>query len=1443
MSSLSSLPEPARDLPAPGPASSDAELAAWRTAAATGQLPAPTRERWQVLRAGIVNLWEFDTAEYWFADGRAQFVGQNQSGKSTLMALTTLIMLAGDLDRQYVDTFGERHKSFRYYVEPTDDATDRRSTDGSLNRGWAWVEYGRQNAGTPEFFTTLLYTQARRGAKDYVKQWSTCHGTSRVGRELLLVAGSQSKQPGEVSSVAGFKIADNGTEYRQRIATNLFGFDDTDRLDAVVRMLKVLRTPNLGRKLDPAFFTTQMREALPAIAKSEIDELAEGWDQLDRLANDRDSAEAAQQAVQAFLRKAWNPWADSVLRRQADELVATVTRFDDVTKNIRRATDIKKAATSKQAELEKKTSKTSDDLHRTGQNFDNLRDSQAYQDAHQATTRVEQLKQTALDKRSDAEHAAHRADKARERAASSQQALAKAETELARHLTAKTAAAAAVTHGAQAAGLPDETSQWLDRDDTGRLLAAVQHRRAQVALARKLLTALAATEAAQETSARLNAEAQADLARRQQQLTDAEAGRDDALQQLSDQLETWAAHLPDGSDSDLRDRWMEAVLEQVGAERPRAVLTALIRSDWLEPRRTVLRDEVSSHERLAAADSTRAGELEADAQRLLDEPDPQPDGPLRWSRRNRPASSPDGGPLWLLLDPVDELPETDLAGVEAALDAAGLLDAWVSPEGVYLAERDGHDVVVDLTVHGATYGEAVTLARVLRPAQTAGPLTATVTALLHAVGYAPAGSALPTSAMVALSSDGRWATPVTAGTAGTAEHGAELLGTAARTVARNRRVAELRAEAAELLAEADARRAAATELKSRISDLEAQAGKAPHDDQVVAAAHSYRHARTESTTAERRSERRIEELRDAETASTHARSSLLEHTGATNLPRTDAGLTDVSTALEAAKDTIRDLSQTLSDVRSGTQMRDREAATALSDEQEATDLQGQSQAATRVADNAQDAADNAEEALGQDEREILAALEQLKADKEQLTVRLKKLTADLIAQASEVATATEKLASAESDRELAEQQRAVALGAWWRPVDAGLAAYRGLPDAPASSERRLTHAVEQSRAARELLNPTNWPTGPGDTLEAKGQRVNAAFTKMTGPALIELRTVLESSGGRSASVLDADETGLLPAIVVLVDSSGAQVDPVEAVTRLTEQADNLTRMHDEKMQSVLVELLSSTFVEHLRERLGDVVKLINNVNSVLSAHPTGANDTRLRLKRVAADGQKDAFGVLDALEKRFIDDIDVQDQVRTFLEKQIREAQDLGRGGDTEWQEHLADLLDYRKWFDVVTEFQVLGSAKWTALTAEVHAKDSGGGKVVTLLQPLLATLVALYDESGTAPRPLWLDEAFTGVDDTNRSTMLDLLVEFDLDFLMAGPAALVACAQVPSAAAWFVTRAPAPDAGVDLSLMLWAGRTMSLVALPAKGLGSAAAKHPVVIDDDRPSLFDVAGP
>src|SRR5262249_62139882 len=48
-----------------------------------------------------------------------------------------------------------------------------------------------------------------------------------------------------------------------------------------------------------------------------------------------------------------------------------------------------------------------------------------------------------------------------------------------------------------------------------------------------------------------------------------------------------------------------------------------------------------------------------------------------------------GAPLWQLVDFADEVGPADRAGIEAALEAAGILDAWVTPAGELLSAASG----------------------------------------------------------------------------------------------------------------------------------------------------------------------------------------------------------------------------------------------------------------------------------------------------------------------------------------------------------------------------------------------------------------------------------------------------------------------------------------------------------------------------------------------------------------------------------------------------------------------------------------------------------------------------------------------------------------------------------------------------------------------------------
>ncbi|XVV10241.1 SbcC/MukB-like Walker B domain-containing protein [Actinoplanes sp. CA-131856] len=1413
------------------PEATDAQLTAWRDAAAHGGLPSPERSRWQVLRAGCVGLWEFDAAEYWFADGRAQFVGANQSGKSTLMALTTLIMLSGSLDRQYIDTFGQSDKSFRYYVEPTDDARDRREATGSTHRGWAWVEYGRQGEDGPEFFTTLLYAQAKRGVSQLDPVWIICRGRARVRDGLTLAVGSSAVEPKELAGVEGLEVMRSGKRYAARVATDLFGFSDDDRFATVLEMLKVLRTPHLGQKLNPDWFTEQIRMSLPAVAESEVDKLADGWQQLEQLGRDRDHAVAARDAVGVYLARAWRPWADALLRARADDLLAS---DQAVAAAVSAAEAAEVSLASARTELTGETGR-SDELEagvqRARAALTQLLRSAAYRDAAGRAQNAERM-------RRDAAAAAVASATARRHLASTDLALeaaGAAHSEATGRLDlARAASSAAVTRAGAAlrgSGMDAQAEEWATDGDVDRIDAAVAARRSQVSALRKLSRAAAVAvgrwQAESATAARLREESRS----RAEVAADAATAVTDAVQQLSDELERWAVALPAAVPPvALRDDWVREVVAQTHAVRPREVLGGLLTREWLEPSVGPLTEEIATVRAEARQAALRADQADREAEKLGEAGDPQPEGPSRWSRRSRPSfPGPDGAPLWRLVDPVEGVPAEVLDHVEAALAAAGLLDAWVTPDGEWRGDRDGAETVVT----GQAGGAAVALASVLQPAEDAGELGGTIARILRRIGYVAAGE--PLSGEFVIAGDGRWRTPIAHGRAGRAAEGAELLGTAARAAARRRQIAALREQAAADREAGEELTRRAEELAARSAALRAAAAGAPGDADVVAAAISLAVANGERDRAETAHALAGDKAAAAKGSADEATTAVTGYADEHGLPTSDEQLDAVGTALDSAALAAGALRLALKDQ----DVAERAVASAVTGVEAAETARN---AASRAADEASAAAakldaeaGEAEASVSLDDREQFARSAELDEQIRELDTSIAASRQRGLSLAAAASTAQGEAQRRQDAVTAAIAGREAAAGAWWVPVDAGIARARGVGDRP---ERTLDDALAQARAVVDVVRPPSWPDNAGD----RDRRVDTALQRALRGAMTELQTLLEASGGRSVIVSEADEGHPLPAITLVVDAAGTPLDPPGAVERLDQAVSELSATHDEKLHQMYAELLSSTFIDHLADRMTRVVTLLATVNEVLLRHPTGANKTVLQIRRRPAEGQQHGFNLLRALEEGRIESDSAQEQIRLFLGDRLREAQDSGVIGTDEWVKHLTGLLDYRAWFDCVCYYRVEGG-DWKPLTKQVHGVDSGGGKVVTLLQPLLATLVALYSRSADAPRPLWLDEAFEGVDPANRATMLRLLVDFDLDFLLAGPAPLVAAAQVPSAAVWTVSRAPAPLAGVDLSLMLWAGRTLEAVPVADVAATVLAPRRPAD-DPDRPDLFaDLTAP
>ena len=114
----------------------------------------------------------------------------------------------------------------------------------------------------------------------------------------------------------------------------------------------------------------------------------------------------------------------------------------------------------------------------------------------------------------------------------------------------------------------------------------------------------------------------------------------------------------------------------------------------------------------------------------------------------------------------------------------------------------------------------------------------------------------------------------------------------------------------------------------------------------------------------------------------------------------------------------------------------------------------------------------------------------------------------------------------------------------------------------------------------------------------------------------------------------------------------------------------------------------------------------------------------------------------------------------------MRQTRDDDLVGD--WKNHLHQALDYRYWSRFRLQVKH-GTGGWSELTDAKHQQGSGGERAVMLQLPLFVAAAAHYEAAApSAPRPVYLDEAFAGIDAEMRGSCMQLLAQLDLDFVMA---------------------------------------------------------------------------
>lgn len=1381
----------------------DAErLAGWRDALVASGFPTPTLDRWQHLRAGVVNMWEFETAEYWFAEGRAQLHGTNESGKTSLMAMTTLIMLSGDTSPRFIDTVGSS-RSFRYYLQPNEH-NDRRPALRALNQGWTWVEFGRTGPSGEEYYTLLLFASVRPGDRSPNLQWITLRG-ARVRQDFNLLIGGTVAVPATVKDVLpALELHRTAGDYKAALAAVLFSTTATE-LDTTVRLLTTLRTPKLGEKLDATFISEQIRSALPPLAESEIEKLADGWDELDRLNRDTANAAEAASALRAFARGPWRTWAVVATRRAADRLRTANYNFDEVTKQQRELGSqieiAKKAAADSGAELEE----TEHERALTDRQRGVLLVSQAYADASTATENANHQRELADLVAEKAREASDRAEQSGNRA---QEATTRAAEDRRAAERACTEADGATTSLSDELRRLGVSGDGLVDGELSKAAVAADGRRQDLEGLEGLYGLEAEAKSAHTTAVtvldrqrQLLKEAGDRAARDQQQV-------DQLRTELTTALDLWAHRVEPPPPRRLVDYWVEAVDRAVTEPGTHPGLAAAVEASWAGPARRELDRQAGPLEREQALAAEELIDLESRLQELEAATEPEVEVPSGWARRDRSEGT--GRALWQAVEVVDDADPGEVATLEAVLAATGLLDAWVTPDGSWLSARDGADAIIT-EGDGPITGRS--LSALLRPAEQACDLSASVASFLAAVSWLDVDADLP-QAGPAISADGRFSIGYLRGLATPRDADARLLGEVNRIALRARQIAELNNRRDDLIAARGRRQALMDKIEAAITAIATAVSRLPSERALMAAVSAAESSAHEQTRVQILvEEAEVDERRTDEDAAV-ALSARLRRSDELQIPPSTSSdrirrlvfdLRTVPARLSALEKTIRwaaDRAESAS----------RSAGEAEELREIARIESGQATQAQRDWERQVKAAETAEEAVDKDHAAVLDEANALAERLGKLTERIKERTDLHATQRALAESLGQKLTELGPKGKEAQEARSESLTGFWSIVDAGLPPMLLRRPEELSGARTLTGGLECARILARELTPANWPTAPA----IQEQEQTKTYGRMIG-RMHELRSALEPLG---ISLRDVEPDDSTPGgVVVIVDDSGQQMAPLQAVVALEARHGRLEEQYDAQLQKNLTQLLGSAFLEHLQDRLTASRKLIVDINHTLAGHPTGTTRTVLRLATSAVDGDPAAAEVLRILSSGFQTlGEDAQDQVRQFLQARVNAARaEAASFGDQEWMTRLTEMLDYRRWENVVVETRS-GAGRWVPLSRKGHDELSGGAKAVTLMAPLVAALAATYETMPGCARPLWLDEALHGVDETNRTEVLGMLAEFDMDWLLAGPNRIVAVATVATAALWEVVRAPDPEPGADLMVELWAGKTLRPLDLPDSG-------------------------
>jgi len=300
-------------------------------------LPEPRRERWQPLRLGLIELFHYDSDEFWFHDGHLLLRGNNGSGKSKVLSLTLPLLFDAYLRPSRVEPDGDAGKKMAWNLL-MGGRHDRRI-------GYSWIEFGRRGPDGRVRYLTLGVGLLAVAGRAQVESWffllegDDDSPDPRIGQDFWLTTADRHaltrERLREALAGRGLMFEHNVQGYRRAVDERLFHLG-THRYAALMDTLIQLRQPQLSKRPDENGLSNALSESLPPLPADLLGDIAEALNQLEEDRTQLEDIRRLEQAVTRFEQR-YRIYAGMLARRQARELRQAQTGFDNASEARNRA--------------------------------------------------------------------------------------------------------------------------------------------------------------------------------------------------------------------------------------------------------------------------------------------------------------------------------------------------------------------------------------------------------------------------------------------------------------------------------------------------------------------------------------------------------------------------------------------------------------------------------------------------------------------------------------------------------------------------------------------------------------------------------------------------------------------------------------------------------------------------------------------------------------------------------------------------------------------------------------------------------------------------------------------------------------------------------------------------------------------------------------------------